>query len=89
MIYTTLDTMTKVYDLLEKNGLQGMLTGNTNGLSDADITTTLIFKGVMQELITLITHGEVDADTIEIETAMEMLSDFFLGIGKAFAKLSK
>lgn len=93
-INTSIRTLKGVYGLFKAAGLAGLLTGEANDVSAADVMDKLIEGGLMVEAMKLITGSEKHVDAQNVETDWEdvpynaineVLVDFFAGIGSVSA----
>jgi len=93
-INTSIRTLKGVYGLFKEAGLAGLLTGNAEEVSAAEVMDKLIEGGLMVETMKLITGSEMYVDENKIETDWEdvpysvineVLVDFFAGIGSVSA----
>lgn len=93
-INTSIRTLKGVYGLFKAAGLAGLLTGEANDVSAADVMDKLIAGGLMVDAMKLITGSEKHIDEKQVETDWEdvpysaineVLVDFFAGIGSVSA----
>lgn len=93
-INTSIRTLKSVYGLFKEAGMAGLLTGDGEQISAADVMDKLIAGGLMVEAMKLITGSEKYEDDKKIETDWEdvpysvineVLVDFFAGIGSVSA----
>lgn len=93
-INTSIRTLKSVYGMFKEAGLAGLLTGEANEVSAADVMDKLIEGGLMVEAMIVITGSEKHIDEKQVETDWEdvpysaineVLVDFFAGIGSVSA----
>ena len=93
-INTSIRTLKGVYGLFKEAGMAGLLTGDANDVSAADVMDKLIAGGLMVEAMKQITGSDKYEDDKKIETDWEdvpygvineVLVDFFAGIGSVSA----
>lgn len=87
-VYTTLDTLSEAWMILEELGLGGLLTGKTAAFEAEALLGKLLGERKLQEFIGCITHKDPDElGELEMEEALGILNAFFGGIGSAFQAL--
>lgn len=87
-VFTTLDTLSEAWALLEELKLGGILTGKTAAFEAEELLGLLLKGRKLQEFLAVITHADPqDLGDIELEQALGLLNDFFAGIGGALKAL--
>jgi hypothetical protein len=85
--YTTLDTLSAAWTILDEVGLAGLLTGRTMELKAEELMRKLLVERKLQEFLGAITHEDPEkAGELETGEAAELITAFF---GSTAADLSK
>ena len=88
-IYTSIKILKKVWTILKQIGLQGLLSG---GGQKKELDLQLLLEKLFQtdcinELCQIITKTDDDFQDIEIQQVGEIVTNFFMKLGKGFQGL--
>lgn len=87
-VYTTLDTLSEAWILLEDMGLGGLLTGKTVAFEAEELIGKLLRERKLQEFLAVVTHKDpAELGSLGLEEALGLLNDFFTNIGGALKAL--
>lgn len=87
-VYTTLDTLSEAWAILDELNLGGILTGKTAAFEAEALLGQLLKEKKLQEFMSIITHEDWDkVCDLGLEEALELLNDFFTSIGGALKAL--
>lgn len=87
-VYTTLDTLSEAWMILNELGLGALLTGKAAAFEPENLLGRLLGERKLQEFIGCITHKDPDeVGELGAEDALEILNAFFGDIGSAFHAL--
>lgn len=87
-VFTTLDTLSEAWGLLQELKLGGLLTGKTAAFEAEELLGMLLKERKLQEFLGIITHQDAAAlGNLGLEEALGLLNDFFGGIGGALKAL--
>jgi hypothetical protein len=87
-VYTNIKVLKKAWNLLKELELDGLLSSGKIDIDFMKMTNQLLTQDKLNEFCQIITKSEVDFEEMELVEVVEVISDFFTGIGSAFQKLN-
>jgi len=87
-VFTTLDTLSEAWSVLDEIGLAGVLTGKEVSFEAEALLNALLKERKLQEFIAVITHSDPGScGALTAQEAGEVIRDFFGGIAGAWKGL--
>ena len=88
-IYTTLDTLSEAWTILDELGLAGMLTGQAVELQAENLLRALLVGKKLQSFLAAITHEDPDAvGKLTTAEAAELITNFFASMAGDLSALA-
>ncbi len=87
-VFTTLDTLSEAWTLLNELGLAGLLTGKEASFEAETLLNALLQERKLQEFLAVITHSDPDScGALSVIEASELITSFFGDIAGALKGL--